>query len=816
MSSPRRLDPLAEAGQSKKSPRDLEAEQQTEIDPNDPEQIIHAAVRAGAARPKQLNRRQSQSFVQRKGSTPKRGSIITQQIERFMEKVGKSNQVAPVHEDLEDQDDHPPVPKKRVPLKERALLGKGSEEDAERSAFTLIMMLATLFALWGNDLYELAGPPPKSSDTILYTFVLVVFLLFMIEFSFYSLFKPGYVGSFFFYLDFLAAVSLLPDVLLLWEIELFASGGGGLAVARAGRAARAGTRAARVVRIFKLFSLVRRSNNTKKKMSEQGTSRIGAAVKAGITQKVIMIVAIMLISTQLLELIVTSPSLSQQGVDFRNTLDNMEMLLRMSGNDTSKDPFYNYTVEVIDFFNDPDGNCPEARDFVTRGFDDVEDCKIRHLRIGGRDIFGDEFSYSDLRTTPTERLVFEQDENQMVLETIKDAQSEALNNLITVLFVTILLAFATTVLSSDSDRIVIGPLETMTSMVRTLAHDPLGGVEIEDEEELVSETREVAHAILKLSSMLQVGFGDAGATIIQANMSSDSSDINPVIPGKRINAIFGFCDIRNFTDCTECLRVDVMYFVNRIAMFVHYAVKENEGTPNKNIGDAFLMAWPLPDRGHGKRHITTADAALRSFVRIVVETANDSKLKELTDRKEVQDRMPGYATKFGLGLHAGYGIEGAIGSVLKIDATYLSPNVNMSARLEGATKTYSCVMLITDTVYDMFTPEVQRLCRRVDRVTAKGANTPTDLYTYDVVRHPDQETMKNGHTFWERFPPAYSLEFIGKFNEGIKNYISGDWAKATEILKGVWSCLAHGSLTPRQNATRNSPRMAQPTSSSTQ
>ena len=48
--------------------------------------------------------------------------------------------------------------------------------------------------------------------------------------------------------------------------------------------------------------------------------------------------------------------------------------------------------------------------------------------------------------------------------------------------------------------------------------------------------------------------------------------------------------------------------------------------------------------------------------------------------------MPDYSVKLGYGLHLGWAIEGAIGSVFKIDASYLSPNVNMAARLETATK----------------------------------------------------------------------------------------------------------------------------------
>ena len=40
----------------------------------------------------------------------------------------------------------------------------------------------------------------------------------------------------------------------------------------------------------------------------------------------------------------------------------------------------------------------------------------------------------------------------------------------------------------------------------------------------------------------------------------------------------------------------------------------------------------------------------------------------------------------GFGLHVGWAIEGAIGSEYKIDASYLSPNVNMASRLEARNK----------------------------------------------------------------------------------------------------------------------------------
>lgn len=56
--------------------------------------------------------------------------------------------------------------------------------------------------------------------------------------------------------------------------------------------------------------------------------------------------------------------------------------------------------------------------------------------------------------------------------------------------------------------------------------------------------------------------------------------------------------------------------------------------------------------------------------------------------------MPNYSVKMGFGLHVGWAIEGAIGSEFKIDASYLSPNVNMASRLEAATKQFGVPVLI--------------------------------------------------------------------------------------------------------------------------
>ena len=94
--------------------------------------------------------------------------------------------------------------------------------------------------------------------------------------------------------------------------------------------------------------------------------------------------------------------------------------------------------------------------------------------------------------------------------------------------------------------------------------------------------------------------------------------------------------------------------------------------------------------------------------------------------------MPNFKINMGFGLHLGYGIEGPVGSEFKIEASYLSPNVNIAARLETASKQFGVNLLISGKLYNLFTEDMKGVCRYVDCVTVKGSAEPIDLYTIDI------------------------------------------------------------------------------------
>ena len=191
-------------------------------------------------------------------------------------------------------------------------------------------------------------------------------------------------------------------------------------------------------------------------------------------------------------------------------------------------------------------------------------------------------------------------------------------------------------------------------------------------------------------------------------------DVDPMLPGKKKYAIFGFCDIRNFTDATEILQEDVMLFVNSIGEIVHKTVDYYAGSANKNIGDAFLLVWKFPEdeiiiEEDGKCELNrtrvvknVADLSLISFLKIIARINRVPKILDYRKNPKLCERMPGYKVKMGFGLHIGWAIEGAIGSEFKIDASYLSPNVNMASRLEAATKQYGVPLLISNELHRYF------------------------------------------------------------------------------------------------------------------
>eukprot|EP00928_Gymnodinium_smaydae_P013839 TRINITY_DN15021_c0_g1_i3.p1 TRINITY_DN15021_c0_g1~~TRINITY_DN15021_c0_g1_i3.p1 ORF type:complete len:334 (-),score=79.30 TRINITY_DN15021_c0_g1_i3:87-1088(-) len=292
---------------------------------------------------------------------------------------------------------------------------------------------------------------------------------------------------------------------------------------------------------------------------------------------------------------------------------------------------------------------------------------------------------------------------------------------------------------------------------------------------------------------------------------SYNSALDAMIPGRRVEAIFGFCDIRNFTDATEVLQDQVMVFVNRIAGVVHSCINEFFGHPNKNIGDAFLLVWRLSGQNERKMR-KLADMSLICLIKIIAHINKSQLLAEYRNHPKLVKRLPNYRVRMGFGLHKGWAIEGAIGSEFKIDASYLSPNVNQAAWLESNTKQFGCLILLSRSLVELMSREVARECRLIDHVLMSGAADPFKMYTIDLddlaleverggphpsSRNSEQLKMDRWHDDFSMHTmfttdsdlvtmrARFTVEFFCRFNMAYLNYEAGEWTSAKDLLEST-------------------------------
>jgi len=368
-------------------------------------------------------------------------------------------------------------------------------------------------------------------------------------------------------------------------------------------------------------------------------------------------------------------------------------------------------------------------------------------------------------------------------ENKQEKREEALVELLMTIFVLVVWFLGVTAFAGPVMTLVITPIERMVRLLGMLMMDPLGYQTnsrfkkfMFEEDALVKksqwtkevlkgmETSFLMSTILRIGSLMKVGFGSAGVEIIRHNLQKGQNKNMLILnsQGSIVSCIFLFCDIRQFTDATECLQEEVFVFTNRIAAVVHSICHSYGGSANKNVGDAFLVSWLLEDEnGAGTRFSNRssqalvakhhqADKALLSVVKICmslhyddyyVQTMSDNARTALLNKLK---NRPGPVVQMGFGLHAGKAVQGAIGSQRKIDATYVSEAVERAEYLESSTKQYGLKMLMSDTFHRLLHSSNRRRCRKIDQImfaneddeeqdeTSYEQGDIMELYTYDM------------------------------------------------------------------------------------
>ena len=278
-----------------------------------------------------------------------------------------------------------------------------------------------------------------------------------------------------------------------------------------------------------------------------------------------------------------------------------------------------------------------------------------------------------------------------------------------------------------------------------------------------------------------------------------------------------------------------MVYVNKLGNIVHSATHAYYGMANKNVGDAFLLSWKICDgelegfarfedlaseeqrlnandsvrcpalhpSTRGKRFITPsemADASVNAFLKCIIDLENENEtgcLAEYATYPAVLKRFgEGFKIKMGFGMHVGWAVEGAIGSELKIDATYLSPHVEMSDRLEAASKIFGSKLNMSHWLVNLMSPAFKKFIRPVDCIMAEGVSVPITVWTYDVEKYMpkfgvqvfDETSGLPFLTNWDmpdfaEIQKGINPSFAPTYKRGFSYYINGDWEQAKQFLE---------------------------------
>ena len=202
-----------------------------------------------------------------------------------------------------------------------------------------------------------------------------------------------------------------------------------------------------------------------------------------------------------------------------------------------------------------------------------------------------------------------------------------------------------------------------------------------------------------------------------------TSGQRPDLNGQAMQITVLFSDIRNFTTITEKLSAhETVEFLNVYFERVINVILAEGGRIDKFIGDAVMAEFGVP--------YPFADHAV-SALRAAAGIRNVAKEFEAWMHTRFPDRdIPDFG--IGVGIHTGFAVVGNLGSARRMEFTAIGDTVNVASRIEGETKSLSCVILASaETVR---AAGAAAITGRHDKLKVKGRVEPVEVYEILDVR----------------------------------------------------------------------------------
>ncbi|MFT4926455.1 MAG: ligand-binding sensor domain-containing protein/signal transduction histidine kinase [Phenylobacterium sp.] len=195
-------------------------------------------------------------------------------------------------------------------------------------------------------------------------------------------------------------------------------------------------------------------------------------------------------------------------------------------------------------------------------------------------------------------------------------------------------------------------------------------------------------------------------------------------------------------------------FLNEYLGYVIPQISQNGGFIDKYQGDAVMALFP-----------DSADDAVTAAVAVL------AKVQQYNSQRVAQGDE---ALSVGIGLHSGSLMLGTIGNDQRMDGTVISDAVNLTARIEGLTKTYGVSLMVSELCFDKLSPNHPFSHRRLGHAKVKGKKS--SLAMIEIFDGDKDEII------------ALKNQCLTLFETALGHYYQRDFESAARSFKQVLKC----------------------------
>jgi adenylate cyclase len=258
-------------------------------------------------------------------------------------------------------------------------------------------------------------------------------------------------------------------------------------------------------------------------------------------------------------------------------------------------------------------------------------------------------------------------------------------------------------------------------------------------------------------SQIKKQFGSYVNPIIVERLQKDPSFIK--LGGEKKELTVMMSDMRNFTGLGETYGDDVVAFthtMNRYMTAIAEPILRNNGCLIKFIGDASLHVHGAPiQEAQDPDHILAG-------IRTGLEMLHAVELFNIELEKEGKPKVG-----CGIGINTGPTLIGNIGSKDRFGYDVLGDSVSLTARLEGQTKNYGVLIIISEATQSRVGDAYFTL--PLDCIAVKGKNIGVNIFT--VFYNPDENVAEE----WRSAKEHHELM--------LQYYREQNWDKAIDMCQ---------------------------------